>query len=114
MNTSSELKIARPIQPLAYAYYFWPVVGLVIAGLLDSIYLAVSHHRVYTDIGYKSFCAISRAINCDTVSQSHYSIFLDLPVPVWGIIGYTLLLLFLLPAVSKKTEKKRHVSGLWL
>jgi len=107
MNTSSELKIARSIQPLAYAYYFWPVVGLVIAGLLDSIYLSVSHHRVYTDIGYKSFCAISRAINCDTVSQSRYSIFLDLPVPAWGIIGYTLLLLFLLPAVSKETEKKQ-------
>jgi len=107
MNTSSELKTARPIQPLAYAYYFWPVVGLVIAGLLNSLYLAVSHHRVYTDIGYKSFCAISRAINCDTVSQSHYSIFLGMPVPVWGIIGYTLLLLFLLPAVSKESEKKQ-------
>jgi protein-disulfide isomerase/uncharacterized membrane protein len=104
MNTSSELKKARPIQPLAYVYYFWPVVGLVIAGLLDSIYLSVSHHRVYTDIGYKSFCAISRAINCDTVSQSHYSIFWGLPVPVWGIIGYTLLLLFLVPAANKKTE----------
>jgi len=107
MNISSELKTARPIQPLAYAYYFWPVVGLILAGLVDSLYLAVSHHRVYTDIGYKSFCAISRAINCDTVSQSHHSIFLGLPVPVWGIIGYTLLLLFLLPAVRKETEKKQ-------
>jgi protein-disulfide isomerase/uncharacterized membrane protein len=107
MNTSSELKNERSIQPLAYAYYFWPVVGLAIAGLLDSIYLSVSHHRIYTDIGYKSFCAISRAINCDTVSQSSYSIFLGLPVPVWGILGYTLLLLLLLPAGSKTTEKGR-------
>jgi len=97
----------RPIHPLAFGFYFWPVVGLVLAGLLDSIYLSVSHHRVYTDVAYKSFCAISRAINCDTVSQSHYSIFLGLPVPVWGIIGYTLLLLFLLLASSKMTEKKR-------
>jgi protein-disulfide isomerase/uncharacterized membrane protein len=107
MSPSSKMKKKRPIQPLAYGFYFWPVVGLVIAGLLDSIYLSVSHHRVYTDIGYKSFCAISRAINCDTVSQSHYSIFLELPVPVWGIIGYAMLLLFLLPAASKKTERKR-------
>ncbi len=107
MTTSSELKKARPIQPLAFAYYFWPVVGLAIAGLLDSIYLSVSHHRVYTDIGYKSFCAISRAINCDTVSQSPYSIFLDLPVPVWGIIGYSLLLLLLLPVAGRTTEKSR-------
>jgi uncharacterized membrane protein/protein-disulfide isomerase len=107
MNPSSELKKEHPIQPLAYAYYVWPVVGLVVAGLLDSIYLSVSHHRVYTDMGYKSFCAISRAINCDTVSQSPYAIFLGLPVPVWGIIGYTLLLLLLLPVASKKTEKKQ-------
>ena len=107
MKPSSELKKARPIHPLAYPYYFWPVVGLVIAGLLDSIYLAVSHYRVYTDVGYKSFCAISRAINCDTVSQSPYAIFLGLPVPVWGIIGYTLLLLFLLPAAGKTIEKNR-------
>jgi uncharacterized membrane protein/protein-disulfide isomerase len=115
MNASSELKKARPFNPLAFGFYFWPVVGLVLAGLLDSIYLAVSHHRVYTDIGYKSFCAISRAINCDTVSQSPYAIFLDLPVPVWGIIGYTLLLLLLLPAASKKTDKK-HIWSLifWL
>jgi uncharacterized membrane protein/protein-disulfide isomerase len=107
MKPSSELKKKRPIHPLAFGFYCWPVVGLAIAGLLDSIYLAVSHHRVYTDVGYKSFCAISRAINCDTVSQSPYAIFLGLPVPVWGIIGYTLLLLLLLPAASKKTGKRR-------
>ena len=63
------------------------------AGLVDSVYLSISHYRVYTDIGYKSFCAISRTINCDTVSQSPFSIFLDVPVPVWGIIGYTFFLL---------------------
>lgn len=107
MTKSSKLNKKKPIRPLAFAFYFWPVVCLTVVGLLDSIYLSISHYRVYTDIGYKSFCAISRAINCDTVSQSPYSIFLGLPVPVWGIIGYTLLLLFLLPAASKRTEKKR-------
>jgi len=65
-------------------------VGLVLsaAGFFVSVYLSVSHYRVYVDIGYQSFCALSNAVNCDTVSQSLYSIFWGLPVPVWGCIGY--------------------------
>jgi len=59
--------------PLPFSVYFWTVAILAMAGLANSIYLAVSHYRVYTDIFYSSFCAISKAINCDTVSQSIYS-----------------------------------------
>ena len=101
------MKSGRQIKPLPYPVYFWTVVALAAAGLLTSVYLAVSHYRVYTDIGYQSFCAISRAINCDTVSQSRYSIFLDVPVPVWGIIGYTFFLLFLPFAWKHRDEKSR-------
>ena len=93
--------------PLPFAIYFWTIFILAVAGLIDSIYLSISHYRVYTDIGYRSFCAISKAINCDTVSQSPYSIFIGLPVPVWGILGYTFLLLFLPLARSKDAARKR-------
>ena len=88
-------KPKQSIRPLAFGFYLWPVVILSAAGLVDSLYLAVSHYQVYTDIAYESFCAISRAINCDTVSQSPYAIMGPLPVPVWGAIGYLLLLVFL-------------------
>jgi uncharacterized membrane protein len=98
---------SKDIRPLPFGVYFWTVIMITVIGLFVSIYLSVSHYRVYTDIGYKSFCAISRAINCDTVSQSSYSIFLNLPVPVWGVIGYGFLLLCLLLAGSKSAEKKR-------
>jgi predicted DsbA family dithiol-disulfide isomerase/uncharacterized membrane protein len=81
---------------------------LAVAGLINSAYLSVSHYRVYTDIGYKSFCAISRSINCDTVSQSPYSIFLNVPVPVWGMIGYGFFLLFL-PIVWKYRSRKTAI-----
>lgn len=97
---------AKPIKPLAYGIYFWTVAALAVVGLIDSVYLALSHYRVYADIGYKSFCAISRSINCDTVSQSPYSIFLGVPVPVWGIIGYIFFLLFLPIAWIYRDEKK--------
>ena len=97
----------KAIKPLPFPIYYWTVVLLALAGLLNSIYLAISHYRVYTDIGYRSFCAISKAINCDTVSQSPYSIIFNVPVPVWGIIGYTLFLLFLVFAWSKPFHRKR-------
>jgi uncharacterized membrane protein/predicted DsbA family dithiol-disulfide isomerase len=83
------------IRPLAFGAYFWPTTILTFAGLVDSLYLAVSHYRVYTDIGYESFCAISRAINCDTVSQSSYAVMGHLPVPVLGVVGYLFLLMLL-------------------
>ena len=99
---------AKAIQPLPFPVYYATVIVLAIAGLIDSIYLAVSHYRVYTDIGYKSFCAISKAINCDTVSQSPYSIFLGMPVPIWGVIGYIffLLLLGLATTINNGISKK--------
>ena len=66
---------SKGIKPLPFGVYLWTVILITMIGLTYSIYLSVSHYRVYTDIGYKSFCAISRAINCDTISQSFYSIF---------------------------------------
>ncbi len=108
------LKRNKPIQPLPFAAYYYTVMCIGFVGLLVSIYLFYSHYRIYTDIGYKSFCAISKAINCDTVSQSTFSIFLGLPVPVWGIIGYVFFLLLLLLAKIKDAQPKRLWSVLFL
>jgi len=108
------LKKGKSIQPLPFAVYFYTVMLIALVGLVVSIYLSYSHYRVYTDIGYKSFCAISKAINCDTVSQSAYSIFLGLPVPIWGTVGYIFFLLLLLIAKDKDAEYKRVWSLLFL
>jgi len=96
----------KPVTPLPYPIYYWTVAMLALTGLLNSIYLAISHYRVYTDIGYRSFCAISKAINCDTVSQSPHSIIFNVPVPIWGIIGHTLFLLFLVFAYNNPGHRK--------
>ena len=101
------MKKAKQIIPLPFPFYFWIVAVLALGGVLDSIYLSISHYRVYTDIAYESFCAISRSINCDTVSQSPYSIFIGIPVPIWGIIGYTFFLLFMPFAWSKEAQKQK-------
>ena len=104
----------KPVKPLPFPIYYWAVILLALVGLVNSIYLAVSHYRVYTDIGYRSFCAISKAINCDTVSQSPYSIIFHIPVPVWGVIGYTLFILFLIFSSDKSLKCGRAWSLLML
>jgi len=101
------MKKAKQIIPLPFPFYFWTVAVLALGGVLDSIYLSISHYRVYSDIAYESFCAISRSINCDTVSQSPYSIFIGVPVPVWGIIGYSFFMLLLPFAWSREAQKQR-------
>ena len=95
------------IKTLPFRVYTGSVVLLILAGLADSIYLSMHHYLVYTDIGYESFCAISKAINCDTVSQSPYSIFLGVPVAVWGVAGYLFCFLLLPFAFSADAVKKR-------
>jgi protein-disulfide isomerase/uncharacterized membrane protein len=101
------MKPKDQIIPLPYVVYFATTLSLILIGFIDSLYLSWSHYRNYTDIAYQSFCAISKAINCDTVSQSPYSIFGSLPWAVWGVIGYGFLI-FLTPLLwSARYEKKR-------
>jgi protein-disulfide isomerase/uncharacterized membrane protein len=98
---------AKRFRPLPFPIYYWTVAGLCISGLINSIYLSVSHFRVHTDIMYASFCAVSKSINCDTVSQSSLSIFFEIPVPVWGVIGYSFFFLLLVFIKTGKTDYDR-------
>lgn len=68
----------------------WRIAFLVACaiGICLSIDLLRLHVIVYTDPDYHSYCAISERVNCETVAQSKYAIFLGTPVAVWGIIFY--------------------------
>jgi len=100
-------KPKKQVHPMGYPYYYLPVLVIALTGFIDSIYLSIFHYRNYTDMGYQSFCAISRAINCDTVSQSPYSIFLGVPVPVWGLLAYGFFLFLLSFALQEIGGRKR-------
>ena len=97
----------KPIKAWPFRYYYFPIILLTIVGIVDSIYLAVSHYRVHADLYYSSFCALSRAFNCDTVSSSPYAVFLNVPLGIWGIVGYFLVLCLLILAGRQKLERKR-------
>jgi uncharacterized membrane protein len=93
---------------LSYKTFTRPILLLSLLGLSASFYLALSHYRNYTDIGYSSFCAISQAINCDTVSQSSWSILFGLPLAIWGVLAYGLFFIIALPA-QKNSKERRYL-----
>lgn len=90
----------------SYRTYTLVIPILAAAGLLASLYLALSHYWNYTDIGYSSFCGISKAINCDTVSQSSWSILFGVPLALWGALAYALFFVISLPAQTNTKERK--------
>lgn len=87
-----------------YPVYYAQAVGLNLLGLLTSLYLAYTHYKNHTDLEFVSFCALSQAVNCDTVAQSPWGIFWDVPVAVWGIAAYFFLLVLLIP-LRHRTEE---------
>lgn len=94
----------HPLHPPRFTpqVYFLLVATLCVNGLATSIYLAIAHYRNYTDISYQSFCAISRSINCDTVAQSSYALFFEVPMAAWGGLGYFFFLALLFLSFHQK------------
>jgi protein-disulfide isomerase/uncharacterized membrane protein len=68
------------------------IIVATILGLLASIELSRIHYNTHTNPEYHSLCAISEDINCETVALSSYSIFAGLPLSIWGIAGYIVIL----------------------
>ena len=93
---------------LSYQTYSTSILLITLVGIFASAYLTLSHYRNYTDIDYSSFCAISQAINCDTVSQSPWSILLGIPLALWGLFAY-LLFFILITLAWKNTPERRYI-----
>ncbi|HCF60919.1 MAG TPA: hypothetical protein DFS52_23330 [Myxococcales bacterium] len=88
------------------------VFGL--AGLGVAIELTVLHVRVHLDPAFRSFCAINETVNCDTVAQSPYSVFLGVPVSVWGILGYLAMSGVAIAAFLLKRRGRDVLAGMML
>ena len=97
-----------------YGLYWGATLALCLVGLFISGYLAVSHYRVHTESSYQSFCALSRSINCDTVSQSPFSVFLGIPLAVWGMAVYSLMLILIFFSAHSTSDQRRVWTILFL
>lgn len=85
----------------SYPFFYTLIVGLALAGIINCLYLTYTHYSNFTNINFASFCAISKSINCDTVAQSPWAIFLGLPISLWGFIGYLFFFMLLFPLRKK-------------
>ena len=71
-------------------------LALAALGVAAATDLTVIHVKVHTDPSYHSVCNLSAEVNCETVAQSPYAVFLGLPVAVWGLCGFLAMALLAL------------------
>jgi protein-disulfide isomerase len=69
---------------------FIAAAALSVAGLALALLLARQH--VSAHAGLPSACNINEFVNCDRVATSRFSVFFGIPVAVWGIFGYLVML----------------------
>jgi len=74
------------------------IVALSALGIAISIYLTYLYHTKATAL----FCAVGSG--CDTVRDSPYSAILGVPVPLLGVIGYSLVFILSLTSIQNQTR----------
>ncbi|MET0153835.1 MAG: thioredoxin domain-containing protein [Candidatus Binatia bacterium] len=71
----------------------WVLGAAAFAGIfLAAISTWVHHEVTHASTGYASFCNVNDTVNCDTVVTSPYGMLVHVPVSVWAIGFYSLLL----------------------
>ncbi len=75
------------------------IFGLILTGELIHIYFKVNFNSEFNP----SFCSVNSLIDCDGVAKTHYSMFLGIPLAIWGAFLY--LTILFLTYVDKINEK---------
>lgn len=67
--------------------WLWISLALALAGLVLALWLVRLH--VEALVGVRHACTVvGTSFDCDRVTTSRYSVFLGLPVALWGVFGY--------------------------
>jgi uncharacterized membrane protein len=69
------------------------VTALAALGIVLSLALEVLHARAYLQPSSDAFCALGGMLDCTSVALSRYSVFLGVPVPLWGGLGFLAILM---------------------
>jgi protein-disulfide isomerase len=80
------------------------------AGIALSALLMRQHASAHA--GIASACNINDFVNCDRVATSAYSVFLGLPIALWGLLGYGLLLILALVGLGTRRPHDSWPAGL--
>jgi uncharacterized membrane protein len=73
-------------------------MGIALAGIGVSIYVAILHYAHVAPV-----CSNSGAINCIKVLTSPQSVFLGIPVPVYGLIFFVVMFVACIPQLWRTT-----------
>ena len=65
---------------------------LAAVGLFASLVLEIIHVRAYLDPAASSVCTVGARLDCLSVTLSRYAVFLGLPLPIWGALGFLAIL----------------------
>ncbi len=92
-KVEQEVSVRRelPWRPLA-------LMGIALAGIGVSIYVAILHYAHVAPV-----CSDSGAINCTKVLTSPQSVFLGIPVPVYGLIFFVAMFVACIPKLWRTT-----------
>ncbi len=94
---TSKSKSRTNVEPKRKISYIKPlIIALSLVGLILSAYLTYLH---YTE-GQAAFCSEGSA--CDEVRQSDFSTILGIPVALFGMLGYGVIIVLSLASISKK------------
>ena len=93
--------------------WIWFGGMLCLAGIGVSAKLLHIHIFTHTDPDFHSLCAVSDGFNCETVALSPWSVFFGLPICIWGIWGYSLILGLLTMLHRHQKMKSSNFAGLF-
>jgi uncharacterized membrane protein len=86
----------------------WPHLVLGLIGFAISAYSLHVHSLIKR--GEESGCGISNTINCDKVLASRYGEFLSIPLGVWGMVFFVIVILTAVPSKGS-TATRRQTAG---
>lgn len=85
---------------------------LALVGLGVSLYLTWTHHRIFSDPTYESFCSINETFDCDRVNSSAYSELWGIPVALFGVGFYVAVAALSLMAMNEG-RARRVMAVVW-
>src|SRR4026209_2523545 len=86
------------------------LLAFSIIGLAASTMSTYVHYRLLTDASYTSFCDVNASLNCTQAYLSRFGSLWGVPVALWGVLFFAIVL-FLVIGARSRPEAGRRVLG---
>lgn len=89
------------------------LLAFSIVGVVASVMLTQLHVKAHTRPNETSFCSVHSKVDCLSVAESPWAVLWGVPVSVWSIMAYSVLILGLLAVfvVQLRQESRRRRQG---